>query len=70
MAKRTTTSRTGFASPTEYRGSAPTVELSTITEDIIDPHRDAVEAARVSQLCAKAAGKRLIEIRRGLGQLV
>ena len=43
------------------------MDLSTITHDVIDSHRDALEAARVSQLCAKAAGKRLIEIRRSLG---
>ena len=41
--------------------------LDEITTDFLDSHRDALDAARVSQLCAKAAGQRLIEIRRSLG---
>ena len=43
------------------------MDLPTLTDDVVDSHRDAIEAARVSQLCAKAAGRRLIETRRSLG---
>ena len=43
------------------------MDLPTLTDDVVDSHRDALEAAWVSELCATAAGQRVIEIRRALG---
>ncbi len=42
------------------------MDLQNLTSEATELHQDALEATRVSDLCARAAGQRLVEIRDGM----